>query len=193
MSLKILNLNKSFVEKTIFNDFSFNFPKTGKCIITGSSGIGKTTLLRIISGLDLDFSGKIENGGIGNVSYMFQEYRLFPMLSALKNVVAVTDETAEDEAAAAKLLLRLGLSDNDLKKKPAELSGGMKQRVAFARAVTAQKPILILDEPTKELDDATAKILGEIINEEAAKRLVIVVTHDDISDILDNSITINLQ
>ena len=192
MTLKISNLSKSFGEKIIFNDFSFEFPRTGKCIITGTSGIGKTTLLRIIAGLDLDYHGKIENGGIPNVSFMFQEYRLFPTLSALKNVVAVTDESAENEAIATDLLFRLGFSVNDLKKKPKELSGGMKQRVAFARAVITPKPILILDEPTKELDDVTAKILSEIINEEAKKRLVIIVTHDDISDISENSVAIPL-
>ena len=192
MILKVENLSKNFGEKTILNSFSFEFPEKGVCIITGSSGIGKTTLLRIIAGLDKDYSGNIENSGIGRVSYMFQEYRLFPTLSALKNVVAVTSETKEDEKCAAELLARLGFSSEDLIKKPRALSGGMKQRVAFARAVIKNAPILILDEPTKELDDASINVMSKIIKEEAKKRLVIVVTHDDIARIAENAISITL-
>ena len=73
MNLKIINLSKSFGEKRIFNDFSYVFPEKGICVITGASGVGKTTLLRMIAGLDTDYSGTIENGGIGRVSYMFHD------------------------------------------------------------------------------------------------------------------------
>ena len=192
MNLKIENLTKKFGDKTIFDVFSFEFPKNGICIITGSSGIGKTTLLRMISGLDKDYSGEIHNGGIGNVSYMFQEYRLFPNVSALKNVIAATSENDDEERRASDLLLRLGFTNEDLKKKPKELSGGMKQRVAFARSIIKNAPILILDEPTKELDDASINIMTDIIAEESDKRLVIIVTHDDIKRISQNSINIVL-
>lgn len=192
MNLKIKDLSKNFGEKTILDSFSFEFPQNGICMITGVSGIGKTTLLRMIAGLDKDYSGEIYNGGIGNVSYMFQEYRLFPNISAIKNVVAVTNESSEDENRAAELLLRLGFSSEDLKKKPRELSGGMKQRVAFARAIIKNTPILILDEPTKELDDASIDAMAKIIEEESHKRLVIIVTHDDIKKIAQNSVNIVL-
>ena len=175
MSLKINNLTKKFGEKTVFDDFSYSFDQTGLYIITGESGIGKTTLLRMIAGLDKDYSGEITDAGIDNVSFMFQEYRLFPSLSALKNASISLKDTADAEA----LLKRLGFADEDLKKRPNHLSGGMKQRVAFARAVLMGSPILILDEPTKELDPESIGIMLEIIKEQAEKRLVLTVTHDE--------------
>ena len=192
MNLKIEDLTKKFGDRTVIDNFSFEFPEKGICIITGASGIGKTTLLRMIAGLDDDYSGKIYNGGIGKVSYMFQEYRLFPGVSALKNVIAVTNESEVDETRAAELLSNLGFSSEDLKKKPRELSGGMKQRVAFARSVIKESPILILDEPTKELDETSIDAMTKIIEDETRKRLVIIVTHDDVSRIAQNAVNIVL-
>ena len=105
MSLKINNLKKSFGEAEILNDFSFEFETTGAYIILGESGVGKTTLLRIIAGLDTEYVGTVENGGIANISFMFQEYRLFPALNALQNVLLARDGASADEAEA--LLLKL--------------------------------------------------------------------------------------
>ena len=192
MNLKIESLTKKFGDKTVLENFSYEFPTSGICIITGASGIGKTTLLRMLSGLDNDYSGIIHNGGIKNVSYMFQEYRLFPHISAIKNVVVATSEGDDDEKRATELLLHLGFTTEDLKKKPSALSGGMKQRVAFARAGVKDSPVLILDEPTKELDDASINAMTDIITEESQKRLVIIVTHDDIGKLAQNSINILL-
>ena len=176
MSLEIINLSKSFGERAVLDSFSYKFDQTGLYVIAGESGIGKTTLLRIIAGLDKDYSGSVVGGGIDNVSFMFQEYRLFPSLSALKNAAL---SLGSDYVSAEALLKRLGLEDADLKKRPCHLSGGMKQRVAFARAVLLDSPILILDEPTKELDAESIKNMLEVIEEESKKRLVIAVTHDD--------------
>jgi ABC-type multidrug transport system ATPase subunit len=175
MNLKINSITKKFGEKVIFDNFSYFFEQTGLYVITGESGIGKTTLLRIIAGLDKDYTGEVDGAGIGNVSVMFQEYRLFPSLNALKNA-AISLENSQDAEA---LLKRLGFADEDLRKRPSHLSGGMKQRVAFARAVLMDSPILILDEPTKELDPESIAIMLDVIREEAAKRLVIAVTHDE--------------
>lgn len=182
MPLKLNNVSKSFGDKNILTDFSYSFKEKGLYIIRGESGIGKTTLLRIISGLDTQYSGDVENGGIGNVSVMFQEYRLFPSLNALKNVSIANK--GSDFGEEASLLKRLGFADSDLKKKPHHLSGGMKQRVAFARAVMMRSPVLLLDEPTKELDANTSRIMTEIIAEESKHRLIIVVTHDDLLNTL---------
>ena len=190
MSLKINNLKKKFGEAEVLNDFSFKFENSGAYIILGESGAGKTTLLRIIAGLDIEYTGTVEDGGVENISFMFQEYRLFPALNALQNVLLARDGASVDEAE--NLLLRLGFKRDDLKKKPRQLSGGMKQRVAFSRAIMRHAPILLLDEPTKELDSDTAKNMLEIINEEAKKRLVIIVTHDDIAEKIENSTIIRL-
>ena len=189
MTLKLNNLTKRFADKAVINCFSYTFEKSGLYFVRGDSGVGKTTLLRLIAGLDNDYTGTVENGGIKNISFMFQEYRLFPTLNALKNA-SVAD--VKSEAHAAELLIRLGFDENDLKKKTRELSGGMKQRVAFVRAVLKNTPILILDEPTKELDADTVKVMLDIIAEEAEKRLVIAVTHDDLSKISEKARIIEL-
>ena len=190
MKLEIKNLTKNFNEKVIFNNFSYSFEEKGLYTIIGESGIGKTTLLRAIAGLDTDFVGVIEGGGIKNVSFMFQEYRLFPTLDALKN--ASIAKTQKNSNQAKELLIRLGFDEDDMKKCPHELSGGMKQRVAFVRALLKDTPVLILDEPTKELDPDTAKIMVDMIAEESKKRLVLVVTHDNIYEKTENTHIISI-
>lgn len=183
MSLSIKNLNKAFDNKIIFKDFSYEFLDTGIYILRGDSGSGKTTLLRIIAGLDNKFSGEISGGGIVNSSFAFQEYRLFPTLSAKDNVmIASKDENYKDSERAKDLLSMLGFTEDDMELKPDELSGGMKQRVAISRAILKPSPILLFDEPTKELDSALVSSLYEIIKKEAEKRLVIISTHENLPE-----------
>ena len=190
MILKLDNLSKRFSEHDILGNLSYTLEGPGAYIVMGESGVGKTTLLRIIAGLDEEYSGSVVGGGVENISFMFQEYRLFPALNALKNAsLASLDDLNE----AAELLLRLGFKKTDLKKKPRELSGGMKQRVAFVRAILKKSPVLLLDEPTKELDQDTVNTMLEIINEESKTRLVVIVTHDDISDKLVSAQIIRLE
>lgn len=192
--LEITNLCKSFGKKEILKDFSYRFNEYGIYIIAGDSGVGKTTLLRIISGLDKDFVGNIQGGGAKNVSYCFQEYRLFDTLSAISNITEISfDKATENDIFQSKMLLkRLGFLDDEIVLRPRELSGGMKQRVAFARAVMKKSPILILDEPTKEVDARIREQMKEIILEQSKNRLVLIVTHneDDIYGL--NAKTINL-
>lgn len=189
MLLKLNNVSKKFGEKVLFKGFSYEFQEKGLYLIRGESGIGKTTLLRMIAGLDNEYNGVIENGGTKNISFMFQEYRLFPTLTALKNA-SISSEKNSD--AAADLLLQLGFTTDDLAKFPHELSGGMKQRVAFVRALLKNSPILILDEPTKELDHNTVNSMLSIIKKEAESRLIITVTHDDLDGKISNSHIIQL-
>ena len=183
MSLTIHNLSKSFGRKTIFSGFSYSFADNGVYILCGESGIGKTTLLRMIAGLDKSFDGEILGGGIGNVSFVFQEYRLFPGLTALENVMIScenADSGKKNEAMA--LLSELGFTEDDMRLLPHELSGGMKQRVSLARAFFKKAPVYILDEPTKELDSALCNKVCEMVMEISRSSLVILVTHksDDI-------------
>ena len=135
MSLKINNLKKRFGDAEILNDFSFEFETSGAYIILGESGVGKTTLLRIIAGLDTEYVGTVENGGIANISFMFQEYRLFPTISALENVLLSCKDEQRKVDKARELLFRLGFKEEEMQLLPEMLSGGMKQRVSFARAV----------------------------------------------------------
>ena len=174
-------ISKSYEEKTLFRDFSYLFPQKGVFALCGKSGTGKTTLLRIMSGLDKDFSGNCEGFGISNTSFCFQEYRLFPTLTALENIARISFKSSakENEAIAKNMLKRLDFSEEDIMLFPDELSGGMKQRVAFARAILRDAPVLLLDECTKELDKEVAHKMLSIIKEEAEKRLVILVTHKE--------------
>ncbi len=191
MSITLTSISKSFSHRQIFLDFSYEFKDTGLYIIEGESGVGKTTLLRIIAGLDTDYVGGVIGAGVGKCSFMFQEYRLFPTISAFENVTLVGPNN-NSENQAKELLFRLGLTDEDILLYPSQLSGGMKQRVSFARAVFSDKPIILLDEPTKELDSATADKMLEIISELSKKKCVIMVSHVKSSHILSDAIHINL-
>lgn len=180
MTLRIIGLTKYFEKKCIFKDFSYDFEGSGIYTLKGESGIGKTTLLRIIAGLDKDYSGVVEGGGIGRVGMAFQEYRLFPQLTALENVVfAISDKknTAVLDNAH-KMLSLLGFEERDIELLPDELSGGMKQRISLARAFLSGYPILLLDEPTKELDEVNATQVLNIIKELSKDRLIILVSHN---------------
>ena len=193
MSLKIHDLSKNFGRKTILTGFSYDFSDTGVYILRGKSGIGKTTLLRIIAGLDKEYSGNVSGGGIGNVSFAFQEYRLFPELSALENVMlAKPNNNDADRNSAIEMLTQLGFSSADMNLIPSELSGGMKQRVSLARAFLKNTPILLLDEPTKELDALLCDRVCKIIIEIAETRLVILVTHKEEDVLLLDGELINL-
>ena len=181
MALKITSVSKSFGDKELFRELSITFNETGIYSVIGGSGSGKTTLLRMISGLDNDYEGEIQNGGIQNVSFMFQEYRLFPTLTALENAVIPNGEIENGLLLekAKKLFSELDFSEDDLNLLPDSLSGGMKQRVSFIRAFLRNTPILLLDEPTKELDEALRKKMLSIILSESKSRLLILVSHNE--------------
>lgn len=176
--INIESLGKRFGDKVIFSDINITLPDRGVVRLLGDSGSGKTTLLRIIAGLDSDYSGKITREG--KVSFAFQEYRLFSSLTAKENVLAVKNRAnAEDAENAADILRKLRFEDADIDKYPSDLSGGMKQRVSVARALFAGRDIILLDEPTKELDAELREILLGMISEASKDALVILVSHID--------------
>ena len=191
MSLEIKNLYISFGDKAIFENFSYAFPSSGVFSPVGRSGIGKTTLLRMIAGLDNDYRGVISGGGLKKVSFAFQEYRLFPNLTAKENV-KIALKSSEADKIAADMLQLLGFSKAELDLYPHELSGGMKQRVSLARAFVKPCEILILDEPTKELDPTLRELVCSIIVELSGNRLVLLVSHDEEDIEKTNATVINL-
>ena len=179
MSFELNHITKTFGKKQIISDLSYSFGDKGMYLLVGESGVGKTTLLRIIAGLDKDFLGEISREK--SISMAFQEYRLFPTLTALENVAFVVSDR-KDKAVfekSKKLLLNLGLTEDDLALLPSELSGGIKQRVSLARAFIKDAEILLLDEPTKELDSDNAKTVRDMIIEQAKTKLVILSTHNE--------------
>src|SRR5262245_9041316 len=166
--------------------------------LMGPSGSGKTTLLNLIGGLDRPTGGSIVVDGLridqlssgelsrwraANVGFVFQSYNLLPVLSAQKNVelpLLLTDLSAAERRRHATIALTLvGLQDR-ARHKPKELSGGQEQRVAIARAIVSDPMLLVCDEPTGDLDRATADevlALLRMLNEEHGKTIVM-VTHD---------------
>ena len=152
------------------------------CLV-GASGSGKSTLLNLLSGLERPSSGNVDTGG-GRVALMFQEPALMPWLTALGNVLLpirirgkLTEEAAHDEAR--RLLTMVGLREFT-KKRPHELSGGMRQRVALARALAQEAEVLLMDEPFGALDAITRDLLHEELEQIWRNRrmTIIFVTHN---------------
>ena len=185
--LELENLSFSYGEKAIIEHFSYRFQPGIPYLLYAESGGGKSTLLHLIAGLYRPTSGRIVGGGLENVAYAFQDPRLFPSKTALQNAGVSTDE-----ATAAAFLTHFGFSREDMEKRPASLSGGMRQRVSLARAFLANKPVLLLDEPTKGLDDHLKDLLAQKIRETAKTRIVIAVSHEREDALCWNAIMIPL-
>ena len=148
------NITKKFgnrkAERTVLDNFSLSLPQGSKTVIMGESGCGKTTLLRIAAGLEKPDGGSFVSDE--KIAVMFQEPRLLPWKTALENVTAVLPK--EKFQLAKEYLSEAGL-DADFEKYPHELSGGMAQRVAYARflafAEAEDATLLLLDEPFRLL------------------------------------------
>ncbi len=171
MPVILENVSKSFDGKTVLDGFSHTFPDRSLTAVTGPSGKGKTTLLRLIAGLNKPDGGAVLLSG-KKISMVFQEDRLLTNRTALENVAAVTDRDN-----ALQLLEKVGLSDA-AEMRPDELSGGMKRRVAIARALAFDGDILLLDEPFMGLDSELRDAVFTLISEASKKACVILVTHD---------------
>ena len=169
-------LCKSFGEKAVLHDVSLSVKHGALTLIVGPSGIGKTTLLRILSGLENADAGEVRGLENKRISYLFQEDRLFPWLTAVENVYAVGNEKNKKEKAAS-LLSELSLGDA-LDKFPHELSGGMSRRVAIARALMFDGDVVILDEPLRGLDAESEQNALSVIMKHCEGKTVIAVTHD---------------
>lgn len=171
MNIEFKNVTKRFGTKEILADFTFTLPLEGITALMGASGIGKTTLLRLMCGLEKTDRGKIL-GFPKSYTILFQENRLLPFKTVLENVALFSDEQS-----AKKALSVLSL-DGEEQNYPDALSGGMQRRVALARALAHKSEILILDEPLKGLDDALRESILQLFLEEQKKRPILLVTHD---------------
>lgn len=208
--LDVRNLNKRFKERVIFDDFKMTLADGEILAIAGPSGGGKTTLLRMLAGLESIDSGTVTFDGKelpldkdGNLidsplGFVFQDFQLFPHMTVLQNLTLSPIRTqgltkAEAEKKALQLLENLGLSGH-AQAYPFSLSGGQKQRVALARAMMMDPKIIGYDEPTSALDPELRDQVAELILENKKSGITqIVVTHDlDFAEkIADNILKVN--
>ena len=187
MTIKIEHLTKKFDDRVILDDISFTV-NTGEILaIVGFSGSGKSTILKLITGLIEQDSGTITMSDNGEVAMVFQYSALFDSLNVFDNITFALQERKElrnkytrkelEKIVAEKLEL-VGLSGIE-NKYPSELSGGMQKRVSFARAIVTEPKIILYDEPTAGLDPISSTLIEDYIvrlkNETNAASIV--VTH----------------
>jgi lipoprotein-releasing system ATP-binding protein len=201
VQVRVTNLTKSYRDAdrdlTVINNLTFSFPESGAVAIIGRSGIGKSTLMHLLGGLDAPTSGAVfyDDQNVSamssderaafrarHVGFIFQFHHLLPEFSAIENVampliIAGVSE-AEAHDVSAGLLRRLGLERRE-RHLPSQLSGGEQQRVAIARALVAKPRVVLADEPTGNLDVRTAHEVQDIVLEmnRELKNTLILVTH----------------
>lgn len=193
-------------ENSLFENVNLEFKSGTSYAIVGQSGSGKTTFLSLLAGLDKPRAGQIELNGepinkIGLTNYrkskvaiVFQSYNLLTYMSPLNNLMtamAITNSKHRgDKDYAMKMLRRLGITDDQMKKNVQRLSGGQQQRVAIARTMVCDAKLVVADEPTGNLDEENTKYVIDQFQKIAheQKKCVIIVTHEpDVADVCDHS------
>ena len=187
------------IEQPVLNDISVEFYQQQMVAIMGASGSGKSTLLNMLAGLDTPTNGQVllmgqdyqtlSNSGLSrlrnqNMGFVFQGHHLLSEFTAIENVLMPVNIshkriTPVHQQRAEHLLQQVGLAHR-LQHKPSELSGGERQRVAIARALMNDPSVVLMDEPTGNLDEASSQQVNELIFELNAKNAAtfIVVTHN---------------
>lgn len=197
--LQVIGLTKHYPTPrgslTVLSEVSFSLNPGQSAAIMGPSGTGKSSLLYILGGLESPTSGEVTLGGTNpfalnpadlagfrnaKVGFVFQDHCLLPQCSVLENVLVPTLVAPPDDyvVRAKSLIEQVGLSDR-AEHRPAELSGGEKQRVAIARALIRQPELMLCDEPTGNLDAASAATVTSLLLDlhRRLNNILIVVTH----------------
>ena len=198
--LEVSNLIKQYPTPrgplTVLSNVSLRLERGEAASIMGPSGSGKSTLLHIIGALEPPSSGQVTLDGVNphrleekqlarfrneKIGFVFQDHCLLPQCTVLENVLTptlVTRSTGDAGARARKLLDQVGLSER-IEHRPAELSGGEKQRVAVARALINEPLVLLCDEPTGNLDHRAAETVAQLLIDLHARQetILLVVTH----------------
>lgn len=196
MRLDLTDIRKSYGDHIALDGVTLSLPEMRTVAVLGPSGGGKSTLLRIIAGLEIPDGGALCLDGDSvqsneeyllpyrrRIGIVFQSFNLFPHLTALRNISLPLEKVhgySPDDAAtyALQLLSRFRLAGHALKT-PAQLSGGQKQRVAIARAVAIKPRLLLFDEPTSALDpEMTVEVLDLISELRTEGRPLLIVTHE---------------
>jgi polar amino acid transport system ATP-binding protein len=196
MRLDLDHIKKCYGDHLVLDGLSLSIPEMRTVAVMGPSGGGKSTLLRIIAGLEIPDAGSLSLDGEivrpaekyllsyrRRIGVVFQSFNLFPHLNALQNISLPLEKvhgySSRDAAAyAMQLLSRFQLAGH-ARKTPAQLSGGQKQRVAIARAVAIKPRLLLLDEPTSALDpEMTVEVLDLVSELRMEGRPLLIVTHE---------------
>ena len=173
--LTIEHLTKQFGEKTLFRDLCLTVD--GPAVLWAPSGWGKTTLLRILMGLDTPTAGRVR--GVGRAAAVFQEDRLCPQLTALQNVTLVLPGSGKQYKEQIKAdFQQLGMDTAALALPAARLSGGQKRRTALLRALWAPSDTLLLDEPFTGMDPDTLAAAAALLRTRCGTEPVLLATHD---------------
>ncbi len=185
-AVRVRDARLAFGGVKLFDGLSFELPAGLTTCLLGPSGVGKTSLLRLIACLAEGAEGHVDDGHNGHldgrIAYMAQQDLLLPWLGALDNVLLgprLRGERLDDaaRARARELLARVGLAGRE-NARPAALSGGMRQRVALARTLFEDRPVVLMDEPFSGLDAITRYELQALAAELLTGRTVLLVTHD---------------
>ena len=204
------NIHKSYGELKVLKGVDLQIKKGEVISIVGASGAGKSTLLQIIGTLDQPNTGSVAINDVNtsilkdkelslfrnkNIGFVFQFHHLLPEFTALENVCipAFINKTpkAEAEKKAMKLLTDLGVADR-ASHKPSELSGGEQQRVAVCRALINDPTVILADEPSGNLDSASAKELHQLffkLRDELNQTFVIVTHNEELANMADRKLT----
>lgn len=172
--IELNRISMAYGDKHVLSGLTLRFDSPGMYAVLGPSGRGKTTLLRLIAGLERPQSGTVWVAAGAKIAYCFQEDRLLPWKTVLENVALA----APSEVEARRWLDRVGLG-KECDAYPASLSGGMKRRAALARALAYGGDILLMDEPFRALDADTHAGMLALVREAAKDRLLLLVTHDE--------------
>ncbi len=182
-AIHIENLASRYGGLTVFEDLTFTMRGGELLVLLGPSGVGKTTLLRMIAGLDAPSAGQITASDgqplAQRIAYMGQQDLLLPWASLLDNVTlgARLRRQPKNLDLAHNLIGRVGLAGRE-KALPAQLSGGMRQRAALARTLYEQRPIVLMDEPFSALDTITRARIQDLASELLAGCTTLLITHD---------------
>mgnify|MGYP000472018137 FL=1 len=179
--IEILNLSKHFFINgkriDVLKELNLTIKKDNITVILGRSGCGKTTLLRLIAGLEGVSLGEIKLKEQAKIGFVFQEPRLMPFLNVYENIVFPLKKYEIDEAKIDRLISMIGLSDFKFAA-VSQLSGGMSSRVSLARVLAYEANLILMDEPFAALDAFTrASMQAEILKLQAGKTIIF-VTHN---------------